>query len=328
MLKIRHALLALSSAVVLVATAGCSAPNTPGSDSRVTLNAGQLGSTKITEAMLEASGQSKDLDYEINWSLFESGPALMEAIPGGSVDVAMTSDTPVIFAQVADTPVKVVAAATEMAPGSGYVNLVVKPDSPIQNVADLVGKKVSLVPGSILQYSVGMILKDAGLDFSDIQVVNLNPIDAGSALDQGSIDVAALLDPPLANNVAKGARVIASSEGLVPAYRYTIASDSALADENKSAAIKDFIQRVDRAYEWAENNPAEWASIYAENTGLKPAVAETIVKRLKYTLVPIDEKLIADQQSQADFFLDLGLLSKKLNVADQFDTRFGPTEGK
>jgi sulfonate transport system substrate-binding protein len=312
---------ALALTLTGCAQAGSSAGGN-GSTSSVVLNAGQLGQSKITEALLEASGESDDLDYDVAWNLFDAGPAFIEAVPSGSVDVAMMADTPPIFAQVSQSPVKIVSVATSTPADESQVEIVVPADSDIQSVDDLIGKKVSVVQGTILQYTVARVLEDAGHAYGDIEAINLAPVDAAAALQQGSIDAAALLDPTLTNLVASGARVVADGAGLVPDYVITVATDTALADEGKAAAIEDFIARVQRAYDWAEENPDEWSAVYAQTTGLEPAAAAAVVARQEYSLLPIDSTVIANQQAQADYYFELGLLPEKLDVSEEFDDRF------
>ena len=65
-----------------------------------------------SQAVMEAAGVLKDVPYKISYSQFQSGPALIAAETGGSVDLGKMSETPLVFAQNAGSPVKVVYAAT------------------------------------------------------------------------------------------------------------------------------------------------------------------------------------------------------------------------
>src|SRR5699024_2755504 len=68
------------------------------------------------------------LGYEVEWKEFQAGPALVEALNAGSIDVGRTGNTPVIFAQAADTPFVTIAAGKPKFNGSG---ILVPKDSPI-----------------------------------------------------------------------------------------------------------------------------------------------------------------------------------------------------
>ncbi len=319
-MKLRRTIAALTATALVVGIAGCSSSDVD--ESKVTLNAGQLGQAKVVEALLTAAGQDDGRDYDIAWNLFEAGPPAIEAIPSGAVDVVMMADTPMIFAQAGGVEASIVAVGLGTPAGASQVEIVVKGDSPITNINDLVGKKVAITEGTTLQYSFIRMLEAAGLSYEDITPVNLSLPDAVTALENGDVDAASLLDPQRARVVAQGGRVVANADGLVPDANITVASQAALEDPAKAAAIGDFVQRVDAAYQWAEANQDKWADEYAKLTGLEPEIAADVVARQWYERVAIDDSVIADQQTQADVFTTLGLLPVQLDVTAQFDDRY------
>ncbi|MFT4123216.1 MAG: aliphatic sulfonate ABC transporter substrate-binding protein [Microbacteriaceae bacterium] len=318
-----HRLAALTVAATLIAgLTACTGSSSSDDDSTTTLRLGQLGQSKIIEALLEASGEDQDMDYTVEWSLFDAGPALLEAVPSGSIDGGMMADTPPIFGQVSDSATKIVAVAQSVASDTSQVEIVVPGDSDIESVADLAGKKVAMLQSTIMQYTLVKALENAGLDYEDITPVNLSPVDAATALAGGDVDAAAMLDPQRATALAAGDRVIGNGAGLVADYTVTVATDAALEDSAKSAALEDFIGRVQAAYDWAAANQDTWAAAYATVTGLSEDIASAVVERQDYNLVPIDDSVIANQQDQADTYYDLGLLTEKLDVSAEFDDRF------
>jgi sulfonate transport system substrate-binding protein len=293
-----------------------------------TLHVGQLGTVKITEALLKASGEADDMPYSISWSLFPTGGGgFFEAVPSGTVDVAVMADTPPIFGQVAGIAAKVVAAARSTAPGTSTVEIIVPSDSPITSMADLKGKKVALTQGTILQFTVVQALKKAGLSYKDIKAVNLAPPDAPAALARGDVDAIATLDPTLSALKAQGNKVVGDGVGTTAGLSYLVATDAALKDPKAQRRITDYIQRLQRAEAWADANTDAWATAYAAVTGLPLPVAKAIVGRELDTWVPIDDKVYADQQEQADAYTQLGLIPKKLDVKAEFDTRYNDLAG-
>lgn len=321
MKRIATALVALLTAVGVLGLSGCANAGA-GSGSGVTINYGQLGSAKLVEALLEASGQTPT-EYKIDYKLFPNGgPGFLEAVASDSVDVGIMADTPSIFAQANNIPVKAVGVARTVDEDQAYVKVVVKGDSPLQTAADLRGKKVATTEATILQYTLIQVLAGAGLTLNDIEVVNLPPADAVAAFQSGDVDAVTSLDPQLSQLELNGARSIADGHGITSGYSYAVATDKALADPAKSAAIEDLLQRIQRAYDWAHAHPEEWATKHAALTGLKPEVSQAILARENFTFVPIDDSVIAEQQKQADVYHDQGLLKTKLDVTAEYDTRF------
>jgi sulfonate transport system substrate-binding protein len=317
------ATIALAAALVpaLAACGGDAKGDDPAADSR-TLRVGQLGSSKVTEALLQAAGEDKDLDYKIEWSLFPTGGGgFMEAVPSGSVDVAQMADTPPIFGQVAGVEAKVVGVQTSVKQGESTVQIFAPKDSGITSMADLKGKKVGLTAGTILQYTVVKALADAGLSYDDITPVNLAPADALTAYQGGDVDAVAVLGPQLAQLTVAGDTVVGDGVGTTTGYQYAVATSKALADDAKVADITDYLQRVGRAQAWAADHQEEWTQKYAEVLGVPVEIAQVLVGRESYQWLPIDDQVIAAQQDQADAYTELGLIDSKLDVSEEFDDR-------
>src|SRR5688572_7695230 len=104
-------------------------------DSGTTIKIGdQLHALKSS---LDVSGEGQPTDYKIEWANFVGGPPIIAAQTGGSLDVGWMAETPLIFAQAAGSPVKVVAVSKTIDGGGSPYALVVKPDSPIRSIADI-----------------------------------------------------------------------------------------------------------------------------------------------------------------------------------------------
>ena len=289
----------------------------------MTLHVGQLGSSKTTEALLKAAGEDQGMDYKVEYSLFPTGGGgFMEAVPSGAVDVAQMADTPPIFGQVAGVETKVIGVQSTLKEGQSFVEIFAPQDSGITSMADLKGKKVALTEGTILQYTVVEALEKAGLSYSDITPVNLAPADSLTAYQSGDVDAVAVLGPQLAQLTMAGDTVVGDGAGITTGYQYSVATDKALADDEKSADIVDFLQRVGRAQAWADDHQDEWIPQYAAVLGVPEEMAKVLVDRESYAWVPIDDDVIAAQQDQADAYTDLGLIQTKLDVGSEFDDSY------
>jgi sulfonate transport system substrate-binding protein len=289
--------------------------------SGVTLHvADQLDSLKT---VLKASGEDKNVPYEISWSSFIGGPAVIAAEVGGSVDVGFMAETPVVFAQAAGNPIKVVGASRTIDPKTSNLAIVVKPDSPITKVSQLKGKNVGIQTGTVVQYLLVKALEKAGLKYTDVQALNFPGLGGQAAFDNGDVDAAVTADPFLSNQLLeKKGRILTTGAGLTAGLQYLVARDGALGDKQLDAALADFVPRVARAYQWYAAHPTEAAAIATSTFRIPPAAALQAVKRAPTAYQPIDASIIAAQQSEADTFLALGVLQKKLDVAKAFDKRY------
>ncbi|MET8472969.1 ABC transporter substrate-binding protein [Streptomyces sp. NPDC006422] len=298
---------------------GGSGGHTDGKGS-LTLNVGdQKGGS---EAVLRAAGELDDLDYKIRWSTFTSGPPLLEAINAKAVDVGGVGNTPPVFAAGADSKIKVVSASHGTAKGD---TILVPKDSKLKSPAGLKGRSVAVAQGSSAHYQLVASLKKVGLGLKDIKVKYLQPADALAAFTAGKVDAWAVWDPYTSQALrGKLGRVLTDGDGVTNGLAFQVAAPGALADKKKSAAIKDYLDRLRRAQNWVYKHPQAWAKVWAKDTGLPYEVAYDAVKRTNGTrvTVAVDKDVVRSEQEIADTFARLKLIPHKVDFSKFVDTRF------
>ena len=271
------------------------------------------------KALLEASGETQNVPYEIKWSEFPSASPLGEALNAGAVDVGALGDAPYVFALGAGASLKVISIIH--AQGRNTTALLVPKDSPIKTAADLKGKKIVTGRGSIGHYLAIRALNDAGLSTQDVQFIFLLPAESRLVLDNGTADAWATWDPYTTVVTSQSnARVLVSGKNLLSNHLYFAATRQAIAD--KRVQLDDFVARVDRAYAWANSHPDEYAAAQARITGLPLAVHIEVAKDTHLSPVAIDDTVIHGLQATADTYVKEGLLSKHIDVSQGFDESF------
>ncbi|MBW4794169.1 ABC transporter substrate-binding protein [Pseudomonas tolaasii] len=271
------------------------------------------------KALLEASGETQHVPYEIRWSEFPSASPLGEALNAGAVDVGALGDAPYVFALGAGASLKVVSIIH--AEGRNTTALLVPKDSPIKTVADLKGKKIVTGRGSIGHYLALKALVSAGLSSRDVEFVFLLPAESRLVLDNGTVDAWATWDPYTTVVTSQSqARVLISGNTLLSNHLYFAATGQAIAD--KRVQLDDFVARVDRAYAWANAHPDEYAAAQAKITGLPLAVHLAVAKDTHLSPVTIDDSVISGLQATADTYQQEGLINKHIDVSQGFDKSF------
>ena len=275
------------------------------------------------KSSLDVSGEGRPTGYTIEWANFVGGPPIIAAQTGGSLDVGWMAETPLIFAQAAGSPVKVVAVSKTVEGGGSPYALVVKPDSPIRSIADLKGNAVLFMEGTVLHYFVARLLDKQGLSLKDIKTVQATGFGTG-LLDKGSADAITIGEPWLTQALDAGkVRILASgAPPNTPGFFYLVASDAALADPAKAKAIGDLVARAARATRWQRENPAQAAPALAKRYNVDAAIAEKIITRAPASYAPISDAIIAAHQDEADLFFKEGLIRKKLDASQIFDKRY------
>lgn len=309
-----------TAALAPFATASHAAPGASQQDlSRVTL---RIGTYKgLWRPLIGAAGLAQT-PYRIEWRELNNGVLHIEAINGDALDLGSGSEIPALFAARQKAQVRFIAATREDL--NNQVTLARK-DAPIQRIADLKGKRVGYVRATTAHYFLSKQLAEAGLSFADITPVSLTPADGLSAFERGDLDAWAIYGyNGQLSRLRYGARVIKTGLGYLSGNFPIYANPRSVDDPLKQAAIADYLQRLRRAYVWANSNYLAYAQ--AQSAETRVPVGDLIElwnnRSTDYDLRPVDDAVVKGHQAVADTFLQLGVLDGPAQVTPLWDRRF------
>ena len=252
------------------------------------------------------------LGVTVEWTEFQAGPPMLEALNVGSIDIGRTGDAPPVIAQAADAPLVYIGGS---APKDRSSALLVQSDSPIQSIADLRGKKIAYAKGSSANYLVVKVLEEGGLSLSDVESVYLSPADARSAFEQSSVDAWVIWDPfYAAAQQQANARIIRDSKGLAANRDFYLANKTYV--EQSRDVIDAIAQETQEVAAWADANPQEVVKILSPILGIESSILDEVTKRRNYGFEPMSDEMIAEQQEIANTFSELKLIPKPVKVTD------------
>lgn|SRR5690625_4732055 len=254
----------------------------------------------------------KEQGYKVEWREFQEGPALVEALSAGSIDMGRTGNSPVIFAQASRASFVIVAAGKSKYHGSG---ILVPEGSSIKQLKDLKGKEIGFAKGSSSHYLLVKALEKVDLKYNDITPAFLSPGDARVAFEQGSIDAMVVWDPFTASvEVNSNGRMIADGEGLTTDRDFFIATNSFA--ENHTEIVNTVIEEVTVSSEWANNNVDELVKMLGPILNIDKASIKRAAERRIYGIEDVTGEMIEEQQEIADTFFDLQIIPKQIDVRD------------
>jgi sulfonate transport system substrate-binding protein len=290
--------------------------------SSVTLDVGDQKGTGA-EAVLAAAGLLSSLPFHVSWSDFTSGPPMLEAMASGSVDIGGVGDAPPVFAASGGEAVEIVGARQT----NGDQDAVVVPkNSPITAITQLKGKKIAYGSGSSANYNLLTVLTKAGLTTKDVTLVNLQPAEALAAFTSGSVDAWDIWPPYVQQVVAQdNARVLATGGAYGSPYSFEVASKAAVANPDKAAAIKVYLQTLNKAYVWTATHPDAWATAWGKAAGLPASVMDVAAKIDANTPIPIGSAITSSEQNLVNQFYSAGLIPNKVNISSYITTEFNAT---
>lgn len=223
----------------------------------------------------EAKGFFEQEGVEVELTVMENTPLKMGALMAGRIDlVASTADEFPIYMKPGK-PLKYILAVDNSNGGDGVVS-----NKDIGSVAELKGKTVAFEEGSVSQFFINALLREAGLSQDDIAMVNMTATDAGVAFAAGRVDAAVTWEPHLTQgaNTDHGRRLVDSAQkpGLIVDV-VAVLEETATARQDE---LRGFVRAWQRALDFLASNPEESHRIMAAGVGgwlEDPAVfAETL----------------------------------------------------
>jgi sulfonate transport system substrate-binding protein len=281
--RLRRSFEALAAAAAALMIAACGSSSVTGSANAssadgYSLNVGYIGqdglltgpegfaySTGLLQQWLKAEGISS-----IHLSEFANGPLLTAAMVGGSVDIGIVGDTPALIANSAGAPVKMI--------NQGEINLaawiIAKKNGPT-SLAQLVGDTVARPQGSYIDRYLQGLLAQQGLT-GKVHLTAMLPPEALAAVENGSLDAAALPAWEVGPALATGAVVIAKSETTpdIQGTEVTVATDKILSEHPNVAQAWNSVRLKAVAYSNAHPGAFYAYEAKSEGTGSVAAAKE------------------------------------------------------
>ncbi len=146
---------------------------------------------------------------KIEWRKFDSGASVIAALASNAIDIGYAGSSPLAAGVTRGAPIEAFLLAGLIGKAEG---LVVRNGSGVNEIKDLVGKKVATPFVSTSHYSLLYVLKHDGVDPTKVNVLNLQPPEIAAAFARGDIDAAYVWDPVLSKAKENGKILTDSAE--------------------------------------------------------------------------------------------------------------------
>ncbi|WUD72555.1 ABC transporter substrate-binding protein [Streptomyces sp. NBC_00510] len=253
----------------------------------------------------------------IKESVFNAGPAEIEALNAGSIDIGWIGPSPAVngWTKSGGKSLKIISGSA-----SGGVKLVVNPDK-IKTLKDVKGKKIATPQlgntqdVAFLNWIAEQGWKvDATSGKGDVSVVRTDNKVTPDAYKTGSIDGAWVPEPTASKLVAEGAKVLLDERDLWPDKKFVITnvivSQAFLKDHPD--VVEAVLRGSVKTNAWISANPDKAkadANAQLEKLSGKPLPADVIDPAWQSIQV-IDDPLASTLQTEADHAVTAGLLEK------------------
>ncbi|MCK6095425.1 aliphatic sulfonate ABC transporter substrate-binding protein [Micrococcus sp. EYE_162] len=262
----------------------------------------------------------KDDGVTVEWVQSAGSNKANEGLRSGSLDVGSTAGSAALLNRANGAPIKTIVVANQ----PEWAALVTTADSGITSVDDLAGHAVAATKGTDPYFFLVQSLDEAGVDPSSVTIQNLQHADGRAALENGSVDAWAGLDPIMAGAEAKGA-VLFQRDPELNSYGFVNATEDFVKESPDTAqAVAD---AYEKARAWADENPEETAAILADVAGIDEAVASTVInERTNLDVSPVpgaDQRTVLERIGK--IFVETGDVAGQDQVDDALESLFEPS---
>lgn len=310
--------LVVLTAAVSVVAAGCGSANQAGNAKNsntgaaapaeaVTISLGLLPSIDAIPFII-AHEQGFDQKHHVNLDIqtFKSAKDRDVAFQAGKVDGLSADLVAISIYNEAGLDVKITSTTT------GEFDLLTGNDE-VKEVKDLKGKTVILSKNTSTQYTVAMMLKQAGLSEADITVTEVPQIPTRlELLKNNKADAAVLPEPFVTMGRTAGLRVLSSthSAGINP---FVLAFPQSAIDA-KGQGIRDMYAAYDEAVDYMKtHDQSEYIDLIIKEVGF-PDTLKNEIKVPEY--LPANQVDVKEVEAAFAWAREKGLLTKTLSAED------------
>lgn len=260
-------------------------------------------------AQEEGIFDEKGLDVEI--VNFQSALERDSALTAGEIDGVITDPLAVILLRNSGYDLKIVSIGLGVTPEEGVFAILSSPESGIDEIGDLEGRKIAISSNTIIEYVTDIILNEYGITAEKENVKSI-PLRM-QMLTESKIDAATLPEPLASLAIHNGAKlIIADSELNRSVTQTVIVFDNGFIKSNPEA-IEKFLDAYREAVQRINENPDKYRDLFIEKARIPAPLTETY--RMPH--YPEPQKYPEEFYSEVvDWAFEKGLIPEKIPYED------------
>ena len=228
----------------------------------------------------------KHKNMSIDWTRFDSGPAMLPALQSGSIDMAQMGASPALVGITNGLDVSIIGIVQNIAGGEG---LVARNGAGVNDVRDLRGKSVGVVLASSAHGGLIAALRKHSLKTSEISVVNIGPAQMLPAFQNANLDAVYIWDPYMTYAMNVGGKLILTTDQVGDLASFTASHGvwvvrNEFLRQNRDAVVRFILlaELGQRLYLEKGNESRFALSRLASELNLEPMVIQKMIDRVMF----------------------------------------------
>ncbi|MDP3601487.1 MAG: ABC transporter substrate-binding protein [Bosea sp. (in: a-proteobacteria)] len=286
----------------------------------------------------QGEGWLKDAGIAASFTVFESGPNMIQAFASGTIDFYLAGIAPLAVARSRGVDVRVVAAtaiaenvfvaapalAKFFTPGTAPAAAFKAHKAATGRAARLATQPAGSVPNTVLQYWLWEVAK---ADKGDVEVVPMGIDATQQAVLAGAVEGGIVREPALTIVQSRnpGIKLVAGGQELFPGQPGTVLAGSGAFVTKNPDTVQKLVDSLVRAAALIAKDPDRAAPHVAAALGkgiVDPALIRKALVSPASTFEIDPRKIIEPSRAMQTYQVKLGSLEKELPFEGLFETQF------
>lgn len=227
-------------------------------------------------AMIAMEEKSYEKAFEgrvkINYVQLPSGPKQIQAMAAGKLDITEGLGAAAVLVGAANgVDIKIIGVNSR----SPRAFAIMTTNKDINTIADLKGRKVAGLRGSVVHQLFTELLEDNSMSSSDVEFFPMPLAAATSTLLAKRVDAALLVGTEITRAQKGGARTLADGRSRIEGISFIVARTGALNEHKKSVA--EYLDVRNKICIKLKKNPLKYIHIVTKETGLSEAEVKEMI---------------------------------------------------
>jgi ABC-type nitrate/sulfonate/bicarbonate transport system substrate-binding protein len=236
--------------------------------------------SSLTHFVAVEKGYYKEQNLEVEGNPIKTSNLIAQELVSGHIDFGIELAITPALKQLEQSPNSLkIFSTSNITVENGFDAILVKGDSPINNLEDLAGKKIGGFPGSTAKVSFLQIFAEKYPNLATPQFIQLTPNLHIQSLLIGNIDALFAYEPVLSTGIIEHnfrkifPSIYATQFNLSPIGVGAV-NQKWLSENPKTA--KAFFNAINKSLDFIDDNPIEAKKILAKATHIKEEIAQNM----------------------------------------------------
>jgi ABC-type nitrate/sulfonate/bicarbonate transport system substrate-binding protein len=237
---------------------------------------------------------------------YETGLAASDAMLNGKVDLAMMSEFVAAERSLQNENITIIANCDK----SQRFYLIGRKNRGIENVSNLLGRKIGITKGTITEFYLGRFLELHGINSEDVTQIDVKPSDEVDALCTGNVDafIGSQSEVDKINQRQAGALVLWPAQSGQLTYNLVACRKDWAAEH--AGSIKQVLQSLGQADDYITDHPAEAWAIVQERLNYNESYIAEIWQDHQFSL-SLNQSLVTAMEDEGRWMNDNNITNEK-----------------